>query len=146
MGANLSCCLLPLAAAGAASPRCAPTPEPLPRAVDRRKLRRLIRGRRLAPWPHGSFSDDRSGGESDCDAGVADSCPICVCTFAAGVNLTACCAAPCCTLCFVQLQCSTQPPGSAGCPFCRSAPLLVRVSCSGAPNLPAAAHACAGCQ
>jgi hypothetical protein len=53
-------------------------------------------------------------------------CPICTVTFPS-MNTASCCAARVCTECFVYHQTSSDPPGQAQCPFCKTMPFAVRV-------------------
>lgn len=86
--------------------------------VDLRKLTKLIKSGRLAPlYPHElSAAQQPDGGEE---------CPICTVTFPS-MNTASCCAARVCTECFVYHQTSSDPPGQAQCPFCKTMPFAVR--------------------
>lgn len=53
-------------------------------------------------------------------------CPICTVTFPS-MNTASCCGARVCTECFVYHQTSSDPPGQAQCPFCKTMPFAVRV-------------------
>uniref|UniRef100_A0A383V9E8 RING-type domain-containing protein n=1 Tax=Tetradesmus obliquus TaxID=3088 RepID=A0A383V9E8_TETOB len=83
--------------------------------IDLRKLKKLIKARRIAPFWE----------QQDQDQDGREECPIC--NYWYPVNNTAsCCGARLCTECFVMCQSSHDPPGKAACPYCKKVPFSVR--------------------
>ncbi|KAF6262122.1 hypothetical protein COO60DRAFT_1625064 [Scenedesmus sp. NREL 46B-D3] len=93
--------------------------------IDLRKLKKLIKARRLAPfWKQ----------KDDCQDG-REECPICNYWYPV-INTASCCGARLCTECFVMCQSSHDPPGKAACPYCKKVPFSVRyVGCKGEAQL-----------
>lgn len=93
----------------------------MPSTADVKKIRKLIKSHKLAPY-HPAM-------EIDIDTGSIefDECPICFLSYSS-LNRTVCCKKLVCTECFVQVQCTAKPPGKANCPFCKANPLSVRYS------------------
>ncbi|WIA12396.1 hypothetical protein OEZ85_012442 [Tetradesmus obliquus] len=83
--------------------------------IDLRKLKKLIKARRIAPFWE----------QQDQDQDGREECPICNYWYPA-INTASCCGARLCTECFVMCQSSHDPPGKAACPYCKKVPFSVR--------------------
>jgi hypothetical protein len=101
----------PPAGEQAVPPALCQPPGPLPREIDRGKLRKLVRSRRLAPCHPGCFEpaedDGDAAGAADHPAVAAlhlttDACPVCFLRFPA-LNVATCCRQLLCTSCFVMV-------------------------------------------